>query len=220
MHKRQRCRAKHSDRSISRATYSARRPTQREWVASLDGYVNAEIRPQVSVTSSAKLQKIGCQQGSGSAQIDPGLPGCSTAPRHIWPKHSRRVERLDVERDTPLAEQKAHKAQLDTEIQAKLAAQAAVESAKGCRTRTTDLGWTKITAGRWSSWIAEVQMGNPWDPMFTCSVASEPDQGLFPVMSRSISAQHITTEVSRSTFRKSPELSWPTARCTRIRAKS
>ncbi len=120
---------------------------------------------------------------------------------------------LDVERDTPLAEQKAiAKAQLDTEIQAKLAAQAAVESAKATVERAQlDLGWTKVTslvdgvAG-----IAEVQMGNLVGPTSHLTSVSQvnPIKVYFPVSEQEyLRAQHITTGGQQiNLFESSPDL--------------
>src|SRR5271166_1247597 len=111
-------------------------PLQREWVASLDGYVNAEIRPQVSGYIISQNYKEGSTVSKGQVlfQIDPrAFQAALDSAKGELARAQAELGRttLDVERDTPLAEQKAiAKAQLDTEIQAKLAAQAAVESAK------------------------------------------------------------------------------------------
>ena len=92
---------------------------------------------------------------------------------------------IDVDRDTPLAAQKAvPKEKLDNEIQAKRGAEAAVVTAKAAVERAQlDLGWTKVTslvdgvAG-----IAEVQMGNLVSPSIAPDFrfAGGSHQGVFP----------------------------------------
>ena len=120
---------------------------------------------------------------------------------------------LDVERDTPLAEQKAiAKAQLDTEIQAKLAAQAAVQSGKAAVERAQlDLEWTKVTSlvGGVAG-IAEVQMGNLVGPNARLTSVSQVDpiKVYFPVSEQEyLRAQHITTNGQQiNLFENAPEL--------------
>ena len=177
-------------------------PVHNEWVASLDGYVNAEIRPQVSGYIISQNYKEGSTVRKGQVlfDIDPrpfqaaldGAKGQLAQAEAALGKSA-----LDVERDTPLAEKKAiPKAQLDTEIQAKLAAQAAVESAKAAVERAElDLGWTKVTslvdgiAG-----IAEVQMGNLVGPNSHLTSVSQVDpiKVYFPVSEQQyLRAKHI-----------------------------
>ena len=93
---------------------------------------------------------------------------------------------LDVERDTPLVAKKAvPREKLDAEIQAKLAAAAAVASAKAAVERAElDLEWTKVTslvdgvAG-----IAQVQIGNLVGPNAHLTSVSQVDpiKVYFPV---------------------------------------
>src|SRR5271157_1762871 len=193
-------------------------PLQREWVATLDGYVNAEIRPQVSGYIISQNYKEGSAVGKGQVlfQIDPrpfqaGLDSAKGELARAQAELGRTT--LDVERDTPLAEQKAiAKAQLDTEIQAKLAAQAAVESAKAAVERAQlDLGWTKVTslvdgvAG-----IAEVQMGNLVGPHVRLTSVSQVDpiKAYFPVSEQEyLRAKHVSrNEQPMNLFDSSPEL--------------
>jgi membrane fusion protein (multidrug efflux system) len=96
---------------------------------------------------------------------------------------------LDVDRDTPLAEAKAiAQSQLDNEVQAKLGAQAAVESAKAAVEQAgLNLEWTKVTslvdgiAG-----IAQVQIGNLVGPTSVLTSVSqvEPIKAYFPISER------------------------------------
>jgi membrane fusion protein (multidrug efflux system) len=96
---------------------------------------------------------------------------------------------LDVERDTPLAEAKAiAKSQLDNEIQAKLGAQALIESDKATVEQAElNLEWTKVTslvdgiAG-----IAQIQIGNlvGSNSILTSVSQLEPIKAYFPISER------------------------------------
>jgi len=193
-------------------------PLQREWVATLDGYVNAEIRPQVSGYIISQSYKEGAAVGKGQVlfEIDPrpfqaDLDHAKAQLAQAEAELGRTT--LDAERDTPLAEQKAiAQAQLDTEIQAKLAAQAAVQSGKAAVERAQlNLGWTKVTslvdgvAG-----IADVQMGNLVAPTVRLTSVSQvnPIKVYFPVSDQEyLRAQHISTNGQEiNLFESSPEL--------------
>ncbi len=114
-----------------------------EWIGTLDGLVNADVRAQVT----GYLQKQGYQEGAfvkkGQLlfQIDPrpfqaaldqaqGQLAQATATLANTEAVQRRTE-LDVNRYTPLArEQAASQQDLDNAVQNNLAAQATVETAK------------------------------------------------------------------------------------------
>jgi len=111
-------------------------PIYGEWVATLDGYVNAQIQPQVSGYLVKQDYKEGSfvQKGEVLFEIDP-RPFQATLDQVKAQLAQAQAQlgkaTLDVERDTPLAEAKAiAHSQLDNDIQAKLAATALVESAK------------------------------------------------------------------------------------------
>ena len=143
-------------------------PVHNEWVATLDGYVNAEIRPQVSgyIISQNYKEGTAVRKGQVLFEIDPRpfQAALDHARGQLAQAEAALVKNtLDVERDTPLVAKKAvPKEKLDSEIQGKLAAAAAVASAKAAVERAElDLEWTKVTslvdgvAG-----IAQVQIGN------------------------------------------------------------
>jgi RND family efflux transporter MFP subunit len=143
-------------------------PVHNEWVATLDGYVNAEIRPQVSgyIVSQNYKEGTAVRKGQVLFEIDPRpfQAALDHAKGQLAQGEAALAKSaLDVERDTPLVAMKAvPKEKLDSEIQAKLAAAAAVASAKAAVERAElDLEWTKVTslvdgvAG-----IAQVQIGN------------------------------------------------------------
>jgi RND family efflux transporter MFP subunit len=158
-------------------------PVHDEWVATLDGFVNAEIRPQVSGYLVSQNYKEGAAVRKGQVlfEIDPrpfqaalsGARGQLAQAEAALAKSA-----LDVERDTPLVEKKAvPKEKLDSEIQAKIATAAAVESGKAAVQRAElDLEWTKVTslvdgvAG-----IAQVQIGNLVGPNAHLTSVSQVD---------------------------------------------
>jgi len=193
-------------------------PIHNEWVATLDGYVNAEIHPQVSGYIIRQDYKEGSvvRKGQVLFEIDP-RPFQATLDRtkgELAQAEASLVKSTDdVNRDTPLVAQKAiPKAQLDTEIQAKLAADASVMSAKAAVERAElDLGWTKVTslvdgvAG-----IAEVQMGNLVGPNVRLTSVSqvEPIKVLFPVSEQEyLRAKHLSSSGQPiDLYDSSPEL--------------
>jgi RND family efflux transporter MFP subunit len=166
-------------------------PVYADWVATLDGYVNAEIRPQVSGYIVKQDYKEGSHVRKGQVlfEIDP-RPFQAALDRAKGDLAQAQAQlgksSLDVERDTPLAEARAiAKSQLDNEIQAKLGAQAAVESDKAVIEQAElNLEWTKLTslvdgiAG-----IAQVQIGNLVGPnsILTSVSQVDPIKAYFPI---------------------------------------
>jgi membrane fusion protein (multidrug efflux system) len=169
-------------------------PVYSEWVATLDGYVNAQIRPQVSgyIIKQNYTEGSLVRKGQVLFEIDP-RPFTAALDRAKGDLAQSQAQlgksTLDVERDTPLAEAKAiAKSQLDNEVQAKLGAQAAVESAKAAVEQAElNLEWTKVSslvdgiAG-----IAQVQIGNLVGPTSVLTSVSqvEPIKAFFPISER------------------------------------
>jgi RND family efflux transporter MFP subunit len=169
-------------------------PVYTEWVATLDGYVNAQIRPQVSgyIIKQNYTEGSVVRKGQVLFEIDP-RPFMAALDRAKGDLAQAQAQlgksTLDVERDTPLAEARAiAKSQLDNEVQAKLGAEAAVESAKAAVEQAAlNLEWTKVTslvdgiAG-----IAQVQIGNLVGPNFVLTSVSqvEPIKAFFPISER------------------------------------
>ena len=166
-------------------------PVYSEWVATLDGYVNAEIRPQVSgyIIKQDYTEGSLVRKGQVLFEIDP-RPFVAALDRAKGDLAQAQAQlgksALDVERDTPLAEAKAiAKSQLDNENQAKLGAQAGVESGRAAVEQAAlNLEWTKVTslvdgiAG-----IAQVQIGNLVGPnsMLTSVSQVDPIKAFFPI---------------------------------------
>jgi RND family efflux transporter MFP subunit len=166
-------------------------PVYSEWVSTLDGYVNAQIRPQVSgyIIKQDYQEGSVVRRGQVLFEIDP-RPFKAALDRAKGDLAQARAQlgksTLDVERDTPLAEARAiAKSQLDNEIQAKLGAEAAVESGKAAVEQAElNLEFTKVSsmvdgiAG-----IAQVQMGNLVGPnsILTSVSQVDPIKAYFPI---------------------------------------
>src|SRR5208282_4295016 len=193
-------------------------PIHSEWVASTDGFVNAEVRPQVSGYIVCQDYKEGSvvRKGQVLFEIDPrpfqaGLDHANAELAQAEAQLGKST--IDVERDTPLAEKKAiPREKLDNEIQAKLAAEASVAAGKAAVERAElDLGWTKVTslvdgvAG-----IAEIQMGNLVGPQVRLTSVSQVDpiKVYFPVSEQEyLRATHlISNGQPMELFDSAPEL--------------
>jgi len=111
-------------------------PIYSEWVTTLDGYVNANIQPQVSGYLVEQVYKEGSLVHKGDIlfKIDPrpfkvALEKAQGELAQAQAQLGKATE--DVNRDKPLAEVKAiAQSQLDDDIQAELSAKAAVASAQ------------------------------------------------------------------------------------------
>jgi RND family efflux transporter MFP subunit len=122
-----------------------------EWIATLDGYVNAQIRPQVSgyLIKKSYSEGLPVQKGQVLFEIDdrPFQATLAQAQAQLAQAQAQlgRTER-DVARDTPLAKERAiPQSQLDNDIQANLAAQAAVKAAKAAiETTQLNVGFSKV----------------------------------------------------------------------------
>jgi membrane fusion protein (multidrug efflux system) len=157
----------------------------------LDGYVNAQVRPQVSgyIIKQNYTEGSLVRKGQVLFEIDP-RPFKAALDRAKGDLAQAQAQlgksSLDVERDTPLATAKAiAKSQLDNEIQAKLGAQAAVESNRAIVEQAElNLEWTKVTslvdgiAG-----IAQVQIGNlvGSNSILTSISQVDPIKAYFPI---------------------------------------
>jgi RND family efflux transporter MFP subunit len=166
-------------------------PIYGEWVTTLDGYVNAQIQPQVTGYIVEQKYKEGSFVSKGQIlfQIDPRPFQAvldQTKAQLAQAQAQLGKTQLDVERDTPLAKERAiAQSQLDNDIQANLAAKAAVKSAEAqVEEAGLNLGFTHVTslvdgiAG-----IAQVQIGNLVSPTAVLTSVSEvnPIKAYFPI---------------------------------------
>ncbi len=165
-------------------------PVHNEWVATLDGYVNAEIRPQVSGYIISQDYKEGSvvRKGQVLFEIDP-RPFQATLDRTkgelaqaeaSWSEHSGRRARYPTGRAKSYCQ-----GTTGYRNPGQTRGRGAVASSKAAVERAElDLGWTKVTslvdgvAG-----IAEVQMGNLVGPNSHLTSVSQVDpiKVYFPV---------------------------------------
>ena len=166
-------------------------PLTSEWVATLDGYVNAQIRPEVTgyLVQRAYQEGAAVRKGQVLFEIDP-LPFAAAV--HQTKAQRAQAEALlaranrDVERDTPLAEQKAiAQSQLDTDIQTQLAARAAVDAANAAlETAELNLEFTHVRSlVDGVAAIATAQIGDLVGPTSLLTTVSQvqPIKAYFPV---------------------------------------
>jgi membrane fusion protein (multidrug efflux system) len=128
-------------------------PITREWVGSLDGFVNAQIRAQVTGYLVKQDYREGApvKQGDVLFEIDPRPFAASLAQAEgllAQAKAQLGKAELDVARYTPLARDKAvSQEELDDAVQARLAAEAQVASAQaGVDQARLLLGFTRVTS--------------------------------------------------------------------------
>jgi RND family efflux transporter MFP subunit len=166
-------------------------PIYGEWVATLDGYVNAQIQPQVTGYIVNQTYKEGSfvRKGQILFQIDPRpfQAILDQAKAQLAQAEAQMGKtRLDVDRDTPLAKERAiAQSQLDNDIQANLAAKATVKAAEAqVEQAQLNLDFTHVTslvdgiAG-----IAQVQIGNLVNPTTALTSVSQvnPIKAYFPI---------------------------------------
>jgi RND family efflux transporter MFP subunit len=147
-------------------------PIVSEWVATIDGYVNAQIQPQVTGYIVRQTYKEGSLVRKGQAlfQIDPrpfqALLDQANAQLAQTQAQLGKTE-MDVDRDTPLAKERAiAQSQLDNDIQAKRAAKAAVKAAEAqVEQAHLNLEFTSVRSQiDGLAGIAQVQIGNLVNP--------------------------------------------------------
>ena len=158
-------------------------PIYSEWVATLDGFVNANIQPRVSGYIIRQNYKEGSVVNRGDVlfEIDPRpfKAALDQAKAQLAQAQAQFGKaRLDVQRDTPLAQARAiAQSQLDTEIQAKLGAQAQVDASQAAVEQAElNMEWTKVTSlvGGIAG-IAQVQIGNLVGPSSVLTSVSQVD---------------------------------------------
>jgi membrane fusion protein (multidrug efflux system) len=158
-------------------------PIYREWIATLDGSVNAQIQPRVSGYVIAQRFREGSfvRKNELLFEIDsrPLRAALDQANAQLAGRvaDAARAAR-DVERDRPLSEARAiPKSQLDNDIQIHNAAVAAVEAARATAHQAElDVGFTRVgslidgVVG-----VAEVQVGNLVSPTSVLTSVSQID---------------------------------------------
>jgi RND family efflux transporter MFP subunit len=158
-------------------------PIYSDWVATLDGYVNAAIQPRVSGYIVKQNYSEGSMVRAGDVlfEIDPRpfKAALDQAKAQLAQAEAQLGKAtLDVERDTPLAEARAiAQSQLDTEVQAKLGAHALVLAAKAnVEQAELNVEFTRVTSlVTGIAGIAHVQIGNLVGPTSVLTSVSQVD---------------------------------------------
>src|SRR5262245_26439246 len=162
-----------------------------EWIATLDGYVNAQLRPQVSGYLLSRKYEEGTPVRKGQVlfEIDrrPFEAALAQARAQLAEAKAQlgKTER-DMQRDKPLAEQRAiAQSQYDNDVQANLAAQGAVESAEAAvHTAELNVGFTTVTSlVDGVAAIATAQIGDLVGPTTLLTTVSQvnPIKAYFPL---------------------------------------
>ena len=166
-------------------------PQYSEFIATLDGYVNAQIQPQVTGYLVKQTYREGTfvQQGQVLFEIDPrpfeaALQQSKGQLAQVDAQLGK--TKLDVARDTPLAKVNAiPQAQLDNDIQAHEAAQAMVASAKAqVEQAELSLSFTKVRSlVNGVAGLAKGQMGDLVGPTTLLTTVSqvEPIKAYFAI---------------------------------------
>jgi membrane fusion protein (multidrug efflux system) len=158
-------------------------PVSSEWITTLDGYVNAQIRPQVSGYLIKRTYREGAMVRKGQVLFDidrrpfEATLAQTRAQLAQAQAESGRTEH-DVQRDTPLAKARAiPQSQLDNDIQANLAAQATVQAAKAAvATAELNLGFTRVRSlVDGIAAIATAQIGDLVTPSSLLTTVSQVD---------------------------------------------
>lgn len=171
-------------------------PIIQEWIGTIDGSVNAQIRAQVTGYLLAQDYAEGSHVKKGDLlfQIDPRpFQAELDQAKAKLAQDQAQLEnnRLDVQRYTPLAKDNAiSQQQLDTAVQATAASEALVKADKAAiESAALNLGFTRITAPiDGLAGLAEVQIGNlvgPLTPALTTVSAINPVRVYFQVSEQS-----------------------------------
>jgi len=162
-----------------------------EWIGTITGFVNAQIRPQVTGYLLRQTYDNGdlVQAGQLMFEIDPRQFQAALDQAKGELAKAEAVlgkTQIDVTRYTPLAKQGAVSQQeLDNAIQANLGAKAQVDAARAAvQTAQLNLGWTKVTSPiKGVAGIAIAQVGNLVEPTTELTTVSQldPIKVKFPV---------------------------------------
>jgi RND family efflux transporter MFP subunit len=158
-------------------------PVYHEWIATLDGYVNAVIQPQVSGYLVQQNYREGALVNKNDVlfKIDPRpfQAILDQAKAQLAQAEAQLGKtQLDVQRDTPLAREKAiAQSQLDNDIQANLAAKATVQADKAAVEQAEiNLEFTNVRSlVNGVAGIATGQVGNLVGPQTVLTTVSQLD---------------------------------------------
>ena len=127
--------------------------TASEWIATLDGYVNAQIHPQVNGYLIKRNYREGAAVRQGDVLFEIDARPLNAVLMQVTAQMAQADAQLaksarDVERDTPLAAQQAiAQSQLDAEVQAWKASEANLDALKAAvETARLNVSFTKVTS--------------------------------------------------------------------------
>jgi len=156
-------------------------PLYTEAISTLDGYVNAQIQPQVTgyLLKQNYREGTAVQKGDILFEIDPRPFEALLAQAQGQLAQTQAQlgkAKLDVERDTPLAKESAiPQAQLDNDIQANQAAEAQVNAAQAqVEQATLNVGFTKVRSMiEGIAGISKAQIGDLVGPTSVLTIVSQ-----------------------------------------------
>ncbi|HWM85279.1 MAG TPA: efflux RND transporter periplasmic adaptor subunit [Kofleriaceae bacterium] len=158
-------------------------PIESEWIATLDGHVNADIQPQVTGYLVRQVYAEGMQVRKGDVLFEIDARPFRASLDQAQAQHAQSRAQLgkaaqDLERDRPLAEARAiAKSQLDNDVQAKRAAKAATDSARATvKQARLNLEFTRIRSPiNGIAGIARGQIGDLVGPTTVLTTVSQVD---------------------------------------------
>ncbi len=194
-------------------------PIYQQWIGTLDGYPNAQIRAQVSgyLVKQDYAEGSEVKQGDLLFEVDP-RPFQATLDQALGKLAQDEAQygktQLDVKRYTPLArEQAISQEELDDAIQANLVAQAAIQAdTAAVETARLNLGFCKITSPiDGIAGIAQAQIGDlvgPGGTVLTMVSTMDPMRAYFNISEQSYLAfcQQFTNAAERRAYRSQMEL--------------
>ena len=167
-----------------------------QWIGTLEGYVNAQIRAQVTGYLLTQNYREGNEVAKGDLlfQIDPRpFQAIVDQAKARLGQDRAQLEktRLDVERYQPLSQEQAiSRQELDNAVQANLAAQAQLKADQAAlETAELNLGFTRITSPiDGLAGLAQAQIGDLVSPQsgpLTTISTVDPIKAYFPVSEQS-----------------------------------
>jgi membrane fusion protein (multidrug efflux system) len=194
-------------------------PIYQQWIGTLDGYPNAQIRAQVSgyLLKQDYVEGGGVKQGDLLFEIDP-RPFQAALDQALAKLEQDQAmlgkTELDVNRYTPLArEQALSQQELDDAVQANLMAKAAVAADKAAvESATLNLGFCKITSPiDGIAGTAQAQIGDllgPGGAVLTTVSTIDPMRVYFGISEQSYLAfcHQFTNAAERAAYRVEMEL--------------
>ncbi len=158
-------------------------PITQEWVANIDGFVNAQIQPQVSGYIVQQAYKEGAFVAKGQVlfEIDPRPFQATLEQAQAQVAQAKAQEAKaaqDVDRDRPLAEERAiAQKQFDNDLQLLRAAQAVVQAQQAqVDLAKINVDFTKVRSPiNGVAGVAAAQVGNLVSPSTVLTIVSQID---------------------------------------------